>query len=116
MYEAYINLGAVILNVIAEFALALSLSVAAARNHFKGHIRPIVGILALYFWSSAAMSFLRVITRVFVMNGGDSRLFVDSPWYLVGILLNMVMAWVLYFTLVKSYSGALTTHSDGSQR
>ena len=105
----YVNLVATVLGGAAELMLAVSLTIAAARNHFKGYIRPAVGILGLYFWASAGLLFLRAITRIYVLNGGDSAVFVNSWWYLVGILFHAAVTWALYVVLARAYPESLTT-------
>ena len=105
----YVNLVATVLGGAAELMLAVSLTIAAARNHFKGYIRPAVGVLGLYFWASGLLLVLRVITRIYVLNGGDSTVFVNSWWYLIVILSHAVVTWVLYVVLARSYPESLTT-------
>ena len=53
--------------------------------------------------------FLRVITRIYVLNGGDPVLFVNSWWYLCAILLHTGAAVLLYFILSRAYPETQTT-------
>lgn len=106
MDSVIINLIATTGDVVAQLALAVLLTYAGIRNHLRGKFRPLVWSLAIYFGVAVVLSGLRLVTRVYVLEGGDSTELVNGAAYTTVIFIKTLATWGLYRTLIRAYPDA----------
>lgn len=103
MSNELLNLTATIVTGAGDLVLGVSLGIAAWRNHLRGKLRPSVMALAAYFAITFGVTFLRTVTRVYVLFGGVSGTFVNSLFYVVFLGAQAAAVWILYGILAKAY-------------